>query len=343
MATDIANKDITEEDGTLDAGAAEKALDEKALDDFEAANPPEETGDETKTETKDETSVAGDDKSAGGDDEAVVDTKVESEEDWVTNSDYRELLESMSISEDDARKLSGPEELERLATHVDKRFLKEGQKVAEQETALDAQDAAQKKADAQERAAQRERDKGGKFKSEDTDGYKPDLDENEFDEKVIGEFGRLNEHHQRRYEQQEERIAKLEANHREAADRQTDSMFDTIVDSLDNKELFGTSEAPNAKARGQLRTALDTLSAGMKALGTPVDMTPALVKRALNLEFADELNKQHRAAFTRKVQNQSQRKLGGGGQRTKSAGDEAWTGEPEDDPVLKEAYDRLEK
>ncbi len=346
MAIDTVDEIV---DDTPDAEAAEKALDDKALDAFDAENTPEVTGDDT--ETKDEIPAASDDKPAGGDDEtATDDVQAGGSEDWVTSDDNRELRESLGLSEEEVREFSGPEELERHATLLDRRFRDAGKQTEEQETALKAKELAQDKLDAQERANKRERDADGKFTSED-DGYKSGLDPDDFDENVIAEFGRLNEHHEQRYlqqeqryKQQEERLEQIESRYRDTEDRQINARFDAAVDALDNEELFGTSAAPNVENRVRVRKAYDIIALGTEGQGQSVEITPVSMKRAQNLEFADELNTQHRTSLSQKLKSQSQRKLGGGGgQRTAPDKNQEWTGEPEDDPVLVDAYNKANR
>ncbi len=305
--------------------------DKQAFDEFDAENTP--VGDAPAEETP----VVDDEKSVDSNDEGAADEEQleGEEEDWVTSDDNRELLESMNLSDDEARKFTGPEELERHQMLLDKRFRDAGKQAEEQETALEAQEAAQDKLDAKERASERERDEDGRFTSKDGD-YKPELDENVFDEEVIGEFERLGKHY-------EERIARLETRYRDAEDRQVNAQFDSVLESLGNEELFGTNEAPNVENRVRVREAFDTIALGMKAQGKSADITPTLLRRAQNLEFADELNKQDRDSFRRTLKGQAQRTLGGGGQRTKPDREKPWTGEAVDDPALKDAYERLEK
>ena len=95
--------------------------------------------------------------------------------------------------------------------------------------------------------------------------------------------------------------------------------------------------------RVRVRKAFDTIALGMKAQGQSAEITPVSMKRAQNLEFADELNTQHRSSLTQKLKGQAQRKLGGGGQRTTPDKAQPWTGDIEDDPVLVEAYNLADR
>jgi len=352
--------DLSNEDGSLNTEAAEQALDA-----FEAANPPE--AEPEKTAAKDPSAAAGakDDKTLSSakdpsdddsdDDDAAADDAKDDDtaaggddggEDWMATDDVKALLASMNLSEEQAREFTGPDELDRHAKLMDLMLVEDGKaalaakknlKPGEEEAAArEAQRAAQERLDAEKRAAEQESQREGTgFKSkldrEDPEGVHEDL---------IDEIERVANFYEQRIGQLE---ARLDTQLREFTEREARTSFDAIVNSLGQEALLGSSESPKREARDKLREAVDLLSAGLQAKGRPAELTPALVKRALNLEFADEIHKQHRDSFASTVRKQSQRKLGGGGRRAVASIDQPWTGDPAKDPVLHAAYAAMEK
>ena len=80
--------------------------------------------------------------------------------------------------------------------------------------------------------------------------------------------------------------------------------------------------------------AVRDLSVALEARGQSSSLTPALVKRALNLEFSTE-------TFAKKVQKQAARRIGSGGKKLEAP--KPHDGELESDPVLDEMFKRFEK
>jgi len=307
-------KSLENEDGTLNKGAVEELLDdyEKTL--------PSAAAEEEKAD------AAEPDATEAGEGDAVVEG--DSDEDWTAalSADLRELVESLEISEEELRDLSGPEELERHAKLHDKHIMRLGRTKPEED-----------EGESEEEPSPKPRDKNGRFVKAD-EVYEPSLSADEYDEAVVGEFKKVASHFGERIGRLEEMLQASEER-AVAAERQ---QHDTLIDSLGHEDLFGNVDAPRsadqATNRQKLLESLDILRAGLTALGRRATVTPALMRRALNQEFAEKLSTKHRASLTKAIQKQGSRRLGGGKSKPSTLQSKAWSGDPERDPVLLEAY-----
>lgn len=326
--------ELTKSDGTLDYDAASKVIDAEtgAIEQEDLA---EREGADAETTTKPAEEPSGKGK------EESADTEI-GDDNWVSREDIRELIDSLGLSEDDAREFSGPEELERHARFVDRQFMQEGKRLAqqlkpgeEQEAALASQDEAQRRMAAQQRASQQPRE-GGKFaKAEEAGDDDPPLNPEYFDEELVSKFNR-----------QAERIKRLEERIAQADSQQQEAAFHSIADSLGYEDLFGKGLNRNSDQQqnlAKLLEATDVLIAGMASKGKAASLSPALVRRALNQEFADLLSTKNRRSYSERMLKQSGRKLGSGGQRVATGEQRPWNGPPEKDPALHQAYREMEK
>jgi hypothetical protein len=313
-------------DGKLDEEAANKALDE-----FETSNSP------PADEPADDTTPA---EVESGEGEAEV--QDEAEEDWAASlsEDMQELVDSLGLSEEEVHEFSGPEELQRHAHLLDRQIVRMGDKLRpgdEQDAAMLAQEEAEKKLASQERVGKQARGEDGKFVAE----YSLDLKEEDYDEGIVKEFRKLAGHFEGRIKSLEGLLRQSESRLRETEQQQ----YDTLIDTLGHEDLFGNSEkvrtAEQKKNRSRLLQTVDVLRAGFSAMGREVAVTPSLVKRALNQEFAEKLTAKQRRDFTRKVQEQSKRRLAGAGQRASLNDKAPWKGDPVRDPILLEAYESI--
>jgi hypothetical protein len=229
------------------------------------------------------------------------------EQDWVANlpDESRELMESLGLSEEEAREFSGPEELQRHAALLDRQLLRQGQ----------SQDSGTQEAEETSppvgQEAERPRGEDGRFVKADSP-YEPSLPEDEYDEAFIEEFKNLSGYFEGRLQNLEQQLRASEDRYL-AAERQ---QMDVLVDHLGHDDLFGNSSksvtAKQRQSRGRLLDTVAILQAGMRSLGSEVAATPALMRRALNQEFADQLAEKQRQGFTRDAISQSAKKLGGG-------------------------------
>jgi hypothetical protein len=259
-------------------------------------------------------------------------------EDWVEqlSPEHQELATMLGLDADQLRELSGPEELERHAKLFDQvlyRSAKEG--VPEPEGT-----------DTQQPPAESEspRGKDGRFlptKSE-TTGYEPSLSTDEYDEGLIQEFAKLSDTLSRRFDA---RVAELEsqlAESRQQAVESQQQQLQTLVDTLGHDDLFGKTDGTRTKSqlanRDKLLTAAQVLRSGARSLGQEVAWTPTLLKRALQLEFSEQLTAQRQQQWAKGIQQQGKKKLGHSGKRVGLNDQAPWTGDPSHDPVLKQAF-----
>lgn len=324
---------LIKEDGTLDEKAAEKILGQHEKDN--PPDPADENGEAGKGKEEDKPGDEPEDEETIPDE---TDTGGDGDE-WRTTEDAAEILESLGLTEDDIEDFSDLEELQRHADLVDKQAFIAGK--AAKDKPGDEQEAAKARLDAQERKAARERDANGRLKSEEK-AYKPGLDPDIQDADVIEEFTKLGSYHEDRLQQFEAELKEFRNEQVSFRKEQADAAFGAMVDTLGETKLLGTSKVPKQRAMDRLQDAVEVLQAGLAAKGRSAVLTPVLVKRALQLEFADELKKQDRRSLHDKIRNQSKKKLGGGGRGSRSGKQAEWKGAPEDDPVLHAAFKELQ-
>lgn len=330
---------ITKDDGTLDDDAVNSMIDEydrKQLentigegDDSKQSDPP-----------KDEHDGADDDSGA---DDAAAEDSGDDDAHWTANieGDLRELIESLGLSDEEVRQFDGPEELHRYAMLLDKHLSKLGK---------DRQGGERRNTEGGNSEGSQDRDVSGESgKSDDShgqsedgeQGYKPQLSEEEYDQVVIDEFQHLANHFNGRIQQLEEQLQVAHARSMEAEAAQREQ----LIDSLDQPELFGSPDSRTSEQQENLQKlsdAFEVLRAGKAALGESIVPNRAWFQRALQLEFADQLQLQHRQKFNRAARQQSKRTLGGGGNRAARGKNAEWTGDPTRDPELISYYKQLE-
>ncbi len=307
-------KSVTKEDGTLDKEAVNELLDEH-----------EKTLEPAQAKAEEEKTADAEDENASDGAAAI---EGDSEDDWIAalSADLKELADSLEISEGDLREFSGPEELERHARLHDKHIMRLGRTPPEEPDE-----------EPKEEPAPKARGKDGRFqKAEDV--YEPGLSQDEYDPAIVGEFKKVADHFgdrigrlEKMLKASEERVASAERQQRDA-----------IIDTLGHEDLFGAVDKPRSAAqetnRQKLLDSFDVLRAGLVALGKRSNSTPALMRRAFNSEFAEYLSTKHRKSLTKALQKQSSNRLGGGKSQSASLHSKAWTGDPEEDPALIEAY-----
>jgi hypothetical protein len=321
------------EEGTVDQDAANKLIDKYQADNAASEQKPEDDS-SVKAEEQSGQDDAGEEEDAEGD--------------WVDGlaEDMRELLGSLDLSDEQAREMfEGPEDLERHTNLLDKQLMKIGknQPGDMQDAALEAQEAAEAKLAKQEQIASRPRGEDGKFVSEDTTGYEPSLSKDYFDDEVVDEFSKLNSSWESRFKSLEQQFMQLQ----EAAKQGEQNQKASMVYSLGHEDLFGSPDKPLTTAQkvNQKRVleATEILQAGMKAMGQDAQVTPALMRRALFQEFAEELTTKQRRELSRQARSQGKKKLGGGKGRQKGNPLTPWTGEMTEDPVLISAWKEMQR
>jgi len=318
MATDNpTTEELTTPDGVLDEKAASETI-EKVM---------KEERDEMAEATAAKDTTAAEDKVPAKED-AAVDEESDGD-DWVTSEDIAELIESLGYSEEDMAEFAGPVEFQTHVRLLD-RELKRVRPGDEQERALEADELSRQK-DARTAQVKEQYREDGKFAKAPEE--LPKLDPDEFDERLIEAM-----------EARDARIAALEAQINDSGQKAILQDFDNIVDGLGFDDLFGKSEdlkPAERKERARLFEEYKEIFNIQEARGKPVSgkgTNRALVLRALNLEFADEIKKQNRRELTSKIKKQSARKTGSGHrQATKQ-----YDGPIEKHPELIERFKQLE-
>lgn len=275
----------------------------------EQARPAKETID-TPVENKSDSDSAPEGEETGNDTEGP---------EWLTD-DVKAEAAAYGIDESEIADFASREELDRALRLFDKTALEAGRKaMAESDSAP-------------------VRDEKGKFVKKETevpkeetpqDGrYQVALDKDLYDEEIIGEFTRLRDHYESRFEALESHFAAQSASAEE-------QRFDNFVDSLGHSDLFGTTGKESDKElerRRDLNVAVRAQMLGLSQMGRPTEMTQQLISRVANMAFGDELGKKRLKQQTSKISKQSN--LRQGGSPTKPL-------PPGDDP--RDAADRLYK
>ena len=149
--------------------------------------------------------------------------------------------------------------------------------------------------------------------------YEITLDEDVYDEEIVGEFTRMRDHY-------DSRLEALEGHLIEADAMAEEQYFDNLVDSLGHTDLFGKTdnETPKQLERRQdLIVAVKAQQIGLEQLGRPTEITESLINRVSHMVFAEDLGKKDLKKRTRKISRQSNGRQGGGVPRPQ---------DPRDDP-----------
>jgi len=316
MAT---TEQLVDDDGKIDEKAATEAID-AVINEDEAAKQEEGLGEKETTKA--------DDKAPAKEEEATAEDESDSD-DWVTNDDIAELVESLGYTDDDMSEFAGPEEFQTHVRLMDREIAKRTTRPGdEQNLALDADELSRQK-DARSRQVKDQYRKDGKFAEAPKE--LPKLDPDEFDERLVEAF-----------EAQQAEIAALREQINGSKEHQMLENFDHLVDKLGHEDLFGNSEdlkASDRIAREKLWEATKTILNGMEAGGQEINgVNRGIIVRALNMEFAETLQKKNRSDLTSKAKRQSARRTGSSNrQATKK-----YDGPIELSPDLHEAYKQME-
>lgn len=307
-----ATEQLINEDGVLDEKAAGAAID-KVIEQTKKENI--ETLKENTQPTSDE-KIPDEGGDSNGNEKPAVD-------DWVNSEEMQELIESLGYTNEDALNFSKKEDFETHVRLVDKKSIEE------QELALDLNDESEQRDLFRERADKQHR-KNGKFAKK--DDPLPTLDPDEFDEQLIEVM-----------EARDAKIAELEARLNDAGNDKVLKQFDTIVDNMGHEDLFGHSDNLNESNKGlrdRLFEEYKEIYNILEARGKPVTGKRAnetIVKRAFNLEFADEIKKSNRQKLSKKVRKQSKRITGSNaGLRS-----DHYDGDVTKDPVLHKLFNEF--
>lgn len=137
--------------------------------------------------------------------------------------------------------------------------------------------------------------------------YQVSLDADVYDDGIIGELTRMNDHYASRLEA-------IEAHYAEANAISKERQFDSLVDSLGHADLFGKTDKETSEEkqrREDLFVEVETYLAGRKALGRPAELSETIVNRIARSLFTEEIRKKELKQQTRKISKQSNGRLGG--------------------------------
>jgi len=117
------------------------------------------------------------------------------------------------------------------------------------------------------------------------------------------------------------------------------------MDALDRSDLFGTSTNVTDKQQenvGKLYAERNLLNNGLLNSGINTAPQGGLVERAFRLSHPVEIQKANSKTYRDNVAKQSRRRMGSG-QTTKARKNVPWDGEPEENPVLIDAWNDMQK
>ena len=220
---------------------------------------------------------------------------------WL-DDDVKAEAAAYGVEESELADFASREELDRALRLFDKTALEAGRKaMAEGDDAPVRNDKGQfvKKEEPKAEPPKEETQQDGR--------YKVSLDPDLYDEEIIGEFTRLREHYESRFEA-------LESHFAEASASAEEQRFDNFVDSLGHTDLFGTTGKESDKElerRRDLNVAVKAQMIGLERLGRPAEMSQQLISRVANMAFGEELGKKQLKQHTRKISKQSDRRQGG--------------------------------
>jgi len=300
-------------------------------------------------EEKKETPRSSDEKSPKDEASKEVNDEPASDDgdDWVSAQDVQELIESFGYTKEDLEQFGSREALDQHVKLMDRQFMADG-KPGESEETDDSEGEPNK-----EGGKPRDK-KTGRFTPKDPDPEEGDfevkLDPEEYEEDLISEIKRshdtllakLQESEARVQSMLDERLAKQEAQFADADKAAAVQHFDQVVDQLELREIFGTGEQltdDEFKARSRLWDAAATLIDGMAKNGKSATLSAGLVRRALNMEFADQLKAKEQRNFNSKVRKQAGRKLGNSS--NKASIEKEYDGDIRQNPELHAAYNAL--
>ena len=277
---------------------------------------------------------AGDDDSAGESAAEGGEGEGDTEED-IFGTELREHAAAIGLTDEQLSEFSSREELDRAMRLLDARAMQMGRDAAKD----DGKDGDKEK---QATPETRARDDQGRFAKPDAEtSYSVKLDPEIFPEEVIEEFNALRDHYESRIDSFEQRFAVLEETERLRQEVSEQREFDSILDSLDHPELFGTTGKETRAERTNRENLWKDLQAyiiGLKGFGREVRADREFVARVMNMTFAEHLSQKTKNQLITKAKSQSQRRSGSAG--TKHV-DKTFNGPLRDDPEVLAEFERL--
>jgi len=260
-------------------------------------------------------------------DEAAEEGEKAGEESWL-DAGLKAEAAAIGLEESELADFASREELERALRLFDKKALEAGRKaLAESEDDKGQPRNERGQFEKKPKADQKpEEAKDGRFE------ISPKFKE-AYDEDIVGELTRLRDHYETRLDAYEARFAALDERLAAADAAAEERHFDSLVDSLGHADLFGKTDAEDAKQlqrRKDLHVAVKAQLIGLAQLGRPTELNESLVNRVARMVFAEDLGKKDLKNRTRKISRQSNGRQGGGATRPQ---------DPREDP--RDEADRL--
>lgn len=176
-----------------------------------------------------------------------------------------------------------------------------------------------------------------------TDEYPPELIE-----QVNTAFKAVHEHYQplqQQVQQLQQFVEQQRQQMEQAKQAEIFAEFHRSVQGLNHKQLFGeTPESLSQEQALNIRKLYDhasMLAEGYAVRNMPVPPMSELVRRAEKLAFEKELDQYRAQTRNARIAKQAQQRLGSGRRSTSFQSQGKWDGDDVDNPVLKEAWDRM--
>ena len=223
------------------------------------------------------------------------DTGDSEDQSWI-DDDLKAEVAAYGLSDEELADFGSREELDRALRIFDRSALEAGRKAM---------------ADGDK---SNERGADGRFQKKEESESKPDegkfeitLDSDEWDTDMVDQLTKMRDHYDDRISVLENRLLQADANAEE-------QHFDGLVDGMGHADLFGKSGKENSK---QLERRTDLLVAakahilGMEQLGRKAELDENLLTRVARMAFPEEISKKELKSRTKKIQDQSKKRLGG--------------------------------
>ena len=250
-----------------------------------------EERDKPVTDTSAETDSRSEDTAEKGED-------TDQAREWL-DDDLRAEVAGYGIDEKELADFTSREEVDRALRFFDRSALEAGRKAL-----------------APEEKTEPPRDEKGRF-SKEAGQYEISLSKDVYDEGLVGELERMRDHY-------ESRLGLLESRFAEADATVKQQQFDAAVDAMGHTDLFGKTGSENPKElkrRQDLFQDCEALLHGIESQGREAGSYESLVLRVARMVFAEELGKKDLKARTRKMQVQSNKRMGGSATKAHESGE----------------------
>lgn len=175
--------------------------------------------------------------------------------------------------------------------------------------------------------------------------FKLDLDPEEYPQELIDQINGAFESVHQHYQPYLQRMQQLEEHFRQQQVQQEQQVFDQAVGELQHGQLFG--DDPRARTPEQQQNAArlyqeaETLAELYRQQGRQFSVSE-VVQKAEQLAFGDQIKQYQDQTRAARMKKQANKKLGSGTRRSAAfEPSKPWEGEPEDNPVLIEAWNKM--